>query len=241
MLRLRLMTMGQSMVMMGALLLASCGSNEPEPTATLSMEQIQTQAVATFSSALTQTALAAPSNTSVPTLTPAPTLPPLATSTGGTPFATGPTARPIAACYSLTYMSDVTVPDNTAMTPGKTFTKTWKVKNTGTCAWDAGFKFASVSGDAMGGATQTLAAAVAAGAEYNISVPMTTPNKTGAIQGYWRMSTANGQYFGDQIYVLIVVGGAASTGTASATNTTTSASATATLTPSATATPTNTP
>jgi len=37
---------------------------------------------------------------------------------------------------------------------------------------------------------------------------MTAPtNKTGAIRSNWRMSTATGQFFGDEIYVVVVVGG----------------------------------
>ena len=242
MLKFRLMTNAKTLVVVGALFLTSCGGGEPEPTPTLSPDQIQTQAIGTFSAALTQTAHTAPSNTPVPTLPPAPTFPPLVTSTGGTPFGSGPTVVPTTGCYGLAFMSDITIPDNTAMTPGQTFTKTWKVKNTGSCAWDAGFKFAFTGGDAMGGTTQTLVAPVAAGAEFNISVPMTAPNKAGAIRSNWRMSTTAGQSFGDEVYVLIVVGGATGTGAAgTATNTTTSASVTATQTPSATATPTNTP
>lgn len=241
MLKLRLMTIGQSMVIIGALLLTSCGGGEPEPTPTLSLDEIQTQAIATFSAALTETARAAPSDTPVPTLTPAPTFAPLATSTGGTPFVSGPTAPPTAACYGLAFMSDVTIPDNTAMAPGQTFTKTWKVKNTGTCAWDAGFKFAFTGGDAMGGTTQTLAAPVAAGAEYSVSVPMTAPNKAGTIRSNWRMSTAGGQSFGDEVYVQIVVGGTASTATAGSATAGATATATSTPTATGTATPTNTP
>ncbi|MCI0549634.1 MAG: hypothetical protein L0287_01630 [Anaerolineae bacterium] len=236
MLKFRLMTGVQSLVMISILLLTACGATPAELTPTLNPDQIRTEAVATFSSALTLTALAAPSDTPIPTLTPAPTFPPLATSTAGTPFVSGPTIAPTTGCYGLAFVSDVTIPDNTAVTPGQTFTKTWRVRNTGTCVWDAGFKFAFVSGDAMGGTTQTLAASVAAGTEFNVSVPMTAPtNKSGAVQGYWRMSTAAGQFFGDQVYVLVVVGGTAATST----GTSTSSGATATPTPSAT--PTATP
>ena len=235
MLKFRLMTSVQSLVMIGVLFLSACGATPAELTPTLSPDEIRTQAVGTFSSALTITALAAPSDTPVPTLTPAPTFPPLVTSTAGTPFVSGPTVAPTVGCYGLAFVSDVTIPDNTAVTPGQTFTKTWRVRNTGTCAWDAGFKFGFVSGDAMGGTTQTIAAAVPAGTESNISVPMTAPNKTGSIQGFWRMSTAAGQFFGDQVYVLVVIGGAAS----SATNTlgATSTPGTPTNTPTITNTP----
>ena len=235
MLKVRLMAGAQSLVIVSMLLLTSCGGGSlPEGTPTLSPDEIRTQAVGTFSAALTETAVAAPSNTLVPTLTLIPTFPPLATSTGGTPIVGGPTVAPTAGCYGLRFVSDVSVPDNTAMTPGQTFTKTWKVLNAGSCAWDAGFKFAFVGGEQMGGTTQTLSASVAASATFDISVPMTAPNKTGTLRGNWRMQTAAGQFFGDEVYVQIVVGGAAS----SATSTTgTSATATATSTVTATNTP----
>ena len=234
MLKFRLMTAVQSLVILTVLLLTACGATPAELlTPTVNPDEIRTQAVGTFSSALTLTALLAPSDTPVPTLTPAPTFPPLATSTGGTPFVSGPTA-PVAGttgCYGLRFVSDVSVPDNTTIAAGQTFTKTWKVLNAGTCAWDAGFKFAFVGGEQMGGSTQTLAAAVAAGSTFDISVPMTAPNRTGTLRGNWRMSTAAGQFFGDEVYVQIVVGGAAaSTSTPGATSTTGASTNTPTIT-----------
>ena len=240
MLKFRLMTGVQSLVIISTLLLAACGATpaaEFTPTPNVNVDEIKTQAVGTFSADLTLTASAEPSDTPVPTLTPAATFPGLATSTAGTPFVSGPTVAATSGCYGLAFVSDVTIPDNTAVTVGQTFTKTWRVRNAGSCAWDAGFKFAFVSGDAMGGTTQTLASSVAAGAEFNISVPMTAPNKSGAVQGYWRMSTAAGQFFGDQVYVLVNIGG----GTGATATSTTSLGPTSTTSPptnTATATPT---
>ena len=240
MLKSRLRTGVQSLVMISVLLLSACGGTPAElttPTANVNLDEIRTQAVGTFAAGLTLTAAAAPSNTPAATMTPAATFPALATSTAGTPFVSGPTVAATTGCYGLAFVSDVTIPDNTAVTVGQTFTKTWRVRNAGSCAWDAGFKFAFVSGDAMGGTTQTLAASVAAGAEFNISVPMTAPNKSGAVQGYWRMSTAAGQFFGDQVYVLVNIGG----GTGPTATSTTSLGPTSTTAPptnTATATPT---
>ena len=197
------------LIIFGLLLSACGGEATPEPTPTLSFEAMQTLAVATFSAQLTQTALAAPTSTPAPTNTPAATLP-VSTLANVTPFGTGVGAVPTASCYRLSYVADVNIPDDTSMTAGQTFTKTWKVRNSGTCAWDAGFKFAFTGGDAMGGSTYTLPQSVAANAEIDISVSMTAPtNKTGAIRGNWRISTAAGQFFGDEVYVQIQVGAAA--------------------------------
>lgn len=234
MLKTRLMKRVQILMILGALLINACGANVPEatPTPALSVDQIQTFAVATFSSALTETAFAAPSNTPVAT-TAAPTIGALATSTGGVPFGTATTpGAPVggvaatASCYGLTFVSDVTIPDNTQMDPGESFTKTWKVQNSGSCAWESGSKFALSGGNAMGASTFSLPAAVASGATYDVSVPMTAPGTPGTVRGNWRMSTAAGQFFGDEVYVVVVVGGASG---AAATNT--SAPAVATDTP----------
>jgi hypothetical protein len=123
------------------------------------------------------------------------------------------------------------------MTPGETFTKTWLVKNNGSCTWEIGFKFAFTSGDAMGGATLVLDKAVSPGVEMELSIPMTAPtDKIGAVRGNWRMSTATGTFFGDEQYVIIILGGATSTVTATGTPGT--ATPTGTI---GTATPTGTP
>jgi len=203
----------QIILVLGAVFLASCGAgNAPEATPTLGVSQIQTFAVSTFSSALTMTALVAPTNTPAVTQTPLATIPSLPTSTGGIPLTGTTPGAPLggvaatASCYGLTFVSDVTIPDNTQMSPGKAFTKTWKVKNAGSCAWDAGFKFQNTGGEAMGATAFTLPAAVPAGQTYDISVPMTAPNKTGTLRGNWRMANATGQAFGDEVFVVIVVG-----------------------------------
>lgn len=106
------------------------------------------------------------------------------------------------------YVRDVTVPDNTVMQPGKTFTKTWLVQNQGTCNWAAGFKFSLVGGEAMGGSTLTLSSPVQSGAQIELSVAMTAPQTAGTYTGMWRMADAGGVYFGDQLTVVIQVGGA---------------------------------
>jgi len=206
----------------GIFLLTACGGSEAELTPTLDPNLIQTQAVETFSAALTQTALAAPTIQLFPTLTASPTFAPFATSAGTLPPVSQPTLAPTKSCYSMAFVSDVTIPDNTPVTPGQVFTKTWKVVNNGSCAWDAGFKFAFVGGDAMNGVTYTLPSAVAVNATIDLSITMTAPtNKTGKVQSNWRMSTAGGQFFGNEVYVIVTVGGATATPTAKPTATNT--------------------
>ena len=230
------------MLLISTLALTACGGNDTTPTPTLDPNLIQTQAVETFSAFLTQTALAAPTHTPDPTQTPAPTFAPLPTFTIGAPLTTLPTTAGNSttnSCYGLLFVSDVTIPDNTTVNPGQNFTKTWKVKNSGTCAWDAGFKFAFTGGNAMNGSTYTVPSAIAAGAVVDISIAMTAPTTAGKVQGNWRMSTAGGDFFGNEVYVIVLVGGStvtATTGAATNTSAPATATATSTSTPTATAT-----
>jgi hypothetical protein len=188
------------------LTLSACGTAAtatPEPSATVNLDEIQTAVVSTYSRGLTQTAILLPTDTPIPT--PIDTLTPVSSFNTPIPPAGG-TLPTVSSCYGLTFVQDVTIPDNTAMAQGQAFTKTWRVRNSGSCAWDAGFKFAFVGGNAMNGATLVLDSAVNPGAQKDLSILMKAPNAAGPVRGTWRMSTAGGTYFGDQVFVLINVG-----------------------------------
>ena len=226
--------------LLSSLLLSACGAKDVDATPTFSVEFAQTLAVITFSAGLTQTALAMPTNTSTPTLTPSPTatVTLAVTKTSAAPVGPGVGVLPTSSCNSMAFVSDVTIPDNTNMKPGQQFTKTWRVRNNGTCAWESGFKFNFIGGNAMGGATLTLDKALSPGAETELSISMTAPNTSGSHRSNWRMANAAGTNFGDEVFVVIVVGGSAVT---TSTSTSTGVPVPATATPTATETPTNTP
>ena len=180
-------------------LLFSCGTNSENPTDTLDVNAARTEAVATFASSLTKTLVAVP--TTSPTLTVEPTSTPLDVT--GTVEVT-PTANP---CYNLLYIEDVTIPDNTQMKAGETFTKTWLVQNIGGCAWKPGFTFQHVGGDSMRGNTVTLTEAIQTGSKREISVQLVVPSgQNGLIQSAWRMADESGNFFGDTLSVNILVG-----------------------------------
>jgi hypothetical protein len=202
--------------LVAGLLMSACGANAPEPTPTRSVAQIQTSAVGTFAAGLTQTAFFQPTATMTPSPIPTNTL--LPTIAFGTLPGTTPTlGGVVATCNRLVYVADVTIPDNTVMALGQSFTKTWRVQNTGTCAWGAGYKFSLIGGDAMGGQAVTLSTPVAPGATYEISIPMTAPaSGSGTVSGTWRMADAGGVFFGDPLTVIIMLGSGSVTGTAPA-------------------------
>jgi len=208
------------MMMAAALALAACGGRAA-PLPTISVADVQTMAVSTFAAGLTQTAEAMP--TALPTETPAPTNTIAAFNTfvplngSGTPIAG--LGSPTTSCYGLLYIKDVTIPDDTKMQPGKKFTKTWLVQNTGGCAWQAGFKWTLVGGNPMGGSTVPLTQAVNPGAQFQISVPMIAPTTAGEATGTWQMQDANGAFFGQSMWVKIVVENPSATDTPALTDT----------------------
>ncbi len=162
---------------------------------------IQTAAVSTFASNLTQTIAAHPTITSTPSLTP--TLTPTAVDIN----VTEASATPTPSCYRSRFIKDVTISDFTIMKPGETFTKTWRVLNNGTCAWQPGFRFAFYGGDPMGGSNYTFTEPLPPGKQMDLSISMTAPNGTGIVISTWRMSDTSSWFFGDALTVKIDLGG----------------------------------
>lgn len=156
-----------------------------------------------------RSALAPPSPTPTATSTPTPTRTPTPTSTPTrtptpTPRPTH-TPTPTPCLPDAAFVTDVTVPDGTQFRPGASFTKTWRVRSSGCTPWPRGTQWVFVSGDRMGAPAAVDVPLVAAGATADIAVPMTAPNTPGTYKGYWQMRDPNGRFFGDRVYVMIVV------------------------------------
>jgi hypothetical protein len=107
-------------------------------------------------------------------------------------------------CDNSLFVSDVTIPDYMVMAPGQSFTKTWSIKNAGTCNWTTSYKVVFLSGTAMGGVATGIAAVPSGRAEH-VSVNLVAPITKGTHTGYWILQNANGQSFGASFYVTIVV------------------------------------
>jgi hypothetical protein len=106
---------------------------------------------------------------------------------------------------NASYVADVTVPDDTEFAPGAAFVKTWRIRNSGTCDWTAGFNLVFVSGDQMGGQATVAVPPTAAGSTTDLSVNLTAPGSPGTYRGNWRPQSDEGLAFGSQVYVRIVV------------------------------------
>jgi len=117
---------------------------------------------------------------------------------------------------SAEFVEDVTIPDNTIVASNTAFTKTWRVKNTGTCPWDSSYLVAYISGEAMsqqpGYWIMPQGQIIRAGQIADITVGMTAPIKNGTYTSYWGLKKLDGEFMsiqdganGNSFYVKIKV------------------------------------
>jgi hypothetical protein len=101
-------------------------------------------------------------------------------------------------CDRITWGKDVTIPDETEMVPGETFTKTWRLKNSGSCTWTSGYALVFQSGNSMGapGSVQITTGTVAPGQDIDVSVVLEAPESSGTYQGYFKLRNTDGVVFG---------------------------------------------
>jgi hypothetical protein len=115
-------------------------------------------------------------------------------------------------CDQAQFISE-TIPDGTNFNAGDTFTKTWRLKNIGTCAW-TGYSLVFDSGEALSGVSPIAIGTVSPGQEVDLSVNLKAPATNGTYRGYWRVRNATGilipiqgGYQSKSFFVEIKVGG----------------------------------
>ena len=128
-----------------------------------------------------------------------PTAPPTATTT------VGPTPDTTGCSLGARFQSDVTIPDGTELAAGETFTKTWGVRNTGTCPWGPGYLLVFTEGDLIGGPPSVPVPETAPGGVAAVSVALTAPLEDGRLRGNWQLCAGPDRCFGDKLYVQIKV------------------------------------
>jgi len=90
------------------------------------------------------------------------------------------------------------IPDDTEIAFSKEFTKTWRLKNIGTCEWPAGTELTFVSGDLMNASSRIvlLTKALPVNQYVEAIVDFKAPNDAGTYQASWMLVTPQGRIFG---------------------------------------------
>ncbi len=154
--------------------------------------------------------------TAVPTPAPTHEAPPTASSSA--PSAVSPTASaaattsgsPSACTDAAAFVADVTIPDYSHFDVHATFTKTWRVQNTGTCPWTTAYTAVYSSGTQLGSPLSIPLSSTAPGATSDISANMAAPSADGTYKIFYELHNAAGQAIpineGNTIWAIITVG-----------------------------------
>lgn len=101
-------------------------------------------------------------------------------------------------CDRVRFIKDVTIPDEMDLSPGESFTKTWRLQNAGSCTWTIGYLLYFENGSLMEGPlSQDLTSEpVLPGETIDVSVDLVAPQEIGLYQGNWKLRNVRGEGFG---------------------------------------------
>ncbi|KAF0106463.1 MAG: chitosanase [Anaerolineaceae bacterium] len=122
----------------------------------------------------------------------------------GIPAAPKPVAAPPKPVADAQLLDANAVEDLLVLRPGQTFTVTWSLRNSGTLAWEAGFRLANTSnipvrrGPPREFPLENVSAhmPVAPGADVNLSVSLRAPRTGRHHRSEWRLVDSGGNFFG---------------------------------------------
>lgn len=97
----------------------------------------------------------------------------------------------------LAFFMGETIPDGSVLYPGTMFTKTWTLRNEGSCTWTPDYAVVFISGDSMSvpAAVQLSQKEVKPGETVDISVPLIAPTRAGDYRADFRLRNAAGVLF----------------------------------------------
>ncbi len=146
-----------------------------------------------------------------PTESVSPPVPIPATPTVEPPAAPGVVPVTSDCINKVAFYADVTIPDGTVFKQGETFTKTWSIRNEGTCTITEGYTLVFAAGDPLDGPLTSPMPEIAPGQIADLSVNLAAPKQGGKYGANYEFRDPNGNRFGvnsngiDYIWVEIVV------------------------------------
>ena len=183
-------------LVLALLLLTACGDNGGEATPTVDTESVIATSIAATMQVMAETQAAQVTATPVTTAATV-SLPTATVAAASLPTATIQSVSLPANCL-IAGLASETIPDETIIAKGATFTKKWVITNGGTCTWSTSYKMVFESGDLLGAESEEvyLTENVGPGMLTTVSIKMTAPNTDGWYTGYWTLLTDAGVLVG---------------------------------------------
>ena len=170
-----------------SLALSACsGGAATEPPASTATESPDTTAPASVTDTAMTTDTAVTATVATAAITDTPATPP-----SPTVDASIPTNAPDCTNSAL-FVTDVTIPDNSNMVGGTTFTKTWRISNNGTCVWGPTYTLSHYSDERLGAPDSVPLGLTYPGQTLDISVDLVAPNTTGTHRGNFVIENPQG-------------------------------------------------
>ncbi|CUS05137.2 protein of unknown function [Candidatus Promineifilum breve] len=104
----------------------------------------------------------------------------------------------------MAYLADVTIPDGSAIVAGRSFNKTWRVRNNGTSTWE-GFTLEHFADERMAGPDSVPLPPLKPDEVGEVTVPLTAPQTPGRQRSSWKARNARGRLFAFELFADIVV------------------------------------
>jgi len=123
-----------------------------------------------------------------------------------TPLPTIPATVAAEECFNnLTFVEDITIPDNSFITFGASIDKQWLVENSGTCDWNSEYRLKHIGGAVLDAPEEIALYPARAGTRATIQILFTAPFTDGVYESAWQAYDPAGIAFGDPIYVRVVI------------------------------------
>jgi hypothetical protein len=129
----------------------------------------------------------------------APSTPPQSTAVPALP-------APTAVCAnSASFVEDLTVPDGSVASPGEQLDKRWAVLNSGSCDWGPEYRLVRVDSGDLAAPDELALYPARAGQTAVWQVEVVAPDEPGDYIASWQARAPDGEFFGEQVFILIEV------------------------------------
>lgn len=136
-------------------------------------------------------------NSPTPTQTPSITPKPSATSRfAASKSGSGSGSTMPEGCNQAEFVEDGNLGTGALIPPGATFTKIWRIQNTGNCTWTTDYSLVYSTGDFAGEESVPMPNEVLPGEMVNIGVDFTAPTTEGHYQSHYIFNDSEGYWFG---------------------------------------------